>query len=101
MHILQILCKNKSERLDNLAEEFEVSKRTIQNDVEILSYSFPVYSQTGKYGGIFIDKDYIFGMIYLTDNQLTLLKKVYFLLTDEEDIITLNTIITTYKNPKR
>ena len=29
------------------------------------------------------------------------LKKVYFLLTDEEDIITLNTIITTYKNPKR
>ena len=101
MRILQILCKNKSEKLINLAEEFEVSKRTIQNDVEILSYSFPVYSQTGKYGGIFIDKDYIFGMIYLTDKQLTLLKKVYFLLTDEEDIITLNTIITTYKNPKR
>ena len=99
MRILQILCRNKSEKLDNLAEEFEVSKRTIQNDIEILSYSFPIYTQTGKYGGIYIDKDYIFGMVYLSDKQLALLKKMYLLLTDEDERITLNTIIITYENP--
>jgi predicted DNA-binding transcriptional regulator YafY len=42
-----------------LAEQLEVSKRTIYRDVEALSIAgVPIYTQPGVRGGIFLDEDY-------------------------------------------
>ena len=45
--IMRILCRRRHETISNLAEEFGVSTRTIQRDVEVLSITEPIYTQYG------------------------------------------------------
>lgn len=52
--ILIALCNRRFE--ENLANEFGVSKRTIDNDVLYLSLTYPVYTSSGRNGGIFVDE---------------------------------------------
>jgi len=49
--ILQALCERRSELHENLAVEFGVTTRTIYNDIEILAYSYPIYTVQGIGGG--------------------------------------------------
>ena len=49
--IMKILCRRRYETIRNLASEFGVSMRTVQRDIESLSRTEPIYTQTGKYGG--------------------------------------------------
>ena len=48
----------KNETISNLAEEFGVFARTILRDVEVLSVTEPIYTQCGRYGGIYVTDDY-------------------------------------------
>lgn len=41
-----------------LAWELEVSRRTIMNDVIVLSFDYPVYTKPGEGGGVFITENY-------------------------------------------
>ena len=41
-----------------LAEEFNVTIRTIQNDIQALSLGFPIYTRQGGDGGIFVGDNY-------------------------------------------
>ncbi len=50
--ILEVLCERRFERIDNLAFEFKVNRRTIRRDIEILSITFPFYTTKGTGGGI-------------------------------------------------
>ena len=77
LRLLEILCKRKHETLDNLAYELNVSKRTIRYDIEILSYTYPIYTTTGPYGGIYIEDTFRLGMKYLTKNQCERLKCLF------------------------
>ena len=74
LRLLEIQCKRKRETLDNLAYELKVSKRTIRYDIEILSYTYPIYTTTGPYGRIYIEDTFRLGMKYLTENQCERLK---------------------------
>ncbi len=47
--IMRILCRRRHETISNLAETFGVSRRTIQRDVEILSITQPLYTQSGSH----------------------------------------------------
>ncbi len=68
--ILLALCRRKKETRANLAFEFDVSKRTIETDIEALSLAhIPVYTKSGRGGGIFIDKDYTPDMKYFSRKQ--------------------------------
>ena len=51
--ILRILSNRRFESVKNLMTEFNVSKRTILYDIEILSASTPLYTTRGNGGGIF------------------------------------------------
>jgi DeoR/GlpR family transcriptional regulator of sugar metabolism len=51
--ILKILSVRKYEKISNLALELEVSKRTIKYDIELLSCTYPIYTITGPYGGVY------------------------------------------------
>ena len=48
LEILKLLCRRRYEKLENLASEFGVSKRTISRDIEYLSLKNPIYTQAGK-----------------------------------------------------
>ena len=50
--IMKTLCRCRHEKMHNLAREFGVSTRTIQRDIEVLSRTEPIYTQSGKYGGV-------------------------------------------------
>ena len=77
MRLIEILYKRKRETLDNLAYELNVSKRTIRYDIEVLSYTYPIYTTTGPYGGIYIEDTFRLGMKYLTENQCERLKCLF------------------------
>ena len=49
--IMNILYKRKYEITENLANELNVSARTIRRDIVELSMLIPLYTKTGRYGG--------------------------------------------------
>lgn len=105
--IMKILCRRQHETMSNLASELGVSIRTIQRDIETLSITEPIYTQTGKYtGGVYIVDGYSIDRMYMTDTELNVLRKLYILsnrnislLTKEEKQI-LEGIISQYSKPK-
>ena len=98
LRLIEILCKRRKETLDNLAYELNVSKRTIRYDIEVLSVSFPIYTLTGPYGGIFIAGNYQLGMKYLTDSQCELLERLLETAEGAEKEI-LHSILKTFRKP--
>lgn len=52
--ILEILEERRFETVDNLAFEFNVSRRTIRYDIETLSLHFPLYTKSGGNGGVYV-----------------------------------------------
>lgn len=100
MEILETLCRRRNDTVENLANEFGVSKRTIKYDIEYLSLSYPVYTVQGNGGGIYISDGYRLGRKYLTETQSNLLEKLSARLTGE-DLETMKSILNTFKEPKR
>ena len=106
--ILKALCRRRYETIGNLATEFEVSERTIRRDVEILSYTEPIYTQSGRHaGGVYVVDGYHMDRMYMSEEEIALLKKIRdaanqqnagLLLPGEEK--TLERIIRAYAKPK-
>ena len=73
--ILIILSERRSTKINNLAFELTVSRRTIINDLFELSLYYPIYTVSGRYGGgVYVDKDWSLGKKYLTSQQEAVLK---------------------------
>lgn len=95
MSLLEILCRRRHDSLENLAHEFRVSVRTIRYDIQMLSCSYPIYTATGKDGGVFIEKWFKFGMVHMTAEQTELLKRLQKNLSGQ-DFKTMQSILDTY-----
>lgn len=68
--IVYILMDKKTLKADELAQHFEVSKRTILRDVDKLSMAgIPVYASPGRGGGISILDDYVLNKATLSDEE--------------------------------
>lgn len=75
--ILKLLCRRRYETIKNLAEEFDVSERTVRRDIEILSLSEPIYTQAGRYGGgVYVMDDYYMDRMYFRDFESQILYKL-------------------------
>lgn len=106
--IIRILCRRRHETISNLAEEFGVSPRTIQRDIEILSLTEPIYTQCGRYGGgIYIAENYFYNRMYMSEEELSLLQKIVQYANDKakvdlstEEYKLLKHIILQYTKPK-
>ena len=105
--IMKILCRRRSETVYNLAFELGVSERTVRRDIEILSLSEPIYTQSGRYGGgVYVDESYSMSRMYMTESELSVLQKLADMadgniscnLDDSERII-LHSIISSYTKP--
>lgn len=69
LRILEILSIRRFVTLAALESEFGVSKRTIQNDIETLSHTAPIYTVQGKGGGIHVLDGWRADYRYLSDEQ--------------------------------
>ena len=96
--ILEILNERRYEKMTNLALELKVSRRTICYDIEILSLTFPIYTETGVYGGVYVGEGFRYRMKYLTAIQYELLVRIMESL-DGADKEILHTIIKTFRKP--
>lgn len=74
--ILILLCRRRHDTIENLASEFGVSERTIRRDIEALSATDPIYTQTGRHGGVYVADGYYLDRQYMSNEEISLLKKV-------------------------
>lgn len=102
--LIKILCKRRYDKISNLANEFNVSYRTIRRDIEILSIHIPLYTQRGKFGGIYLLDSYYPNNTYMTETEINILQKIMkinsfknILSKDEEKICI--SIINRYSKP--
>ena len=105
--ILKALCRRRYETISNLAEEFNVSERTIRRDIDSLSGTEPIYTQSGRYGGVYVMDEYRMDRMYMSEEETDVLCKIRdtqnvqstgFLLPGEYAV--LEQIIHTYARPK-
>jgi len=92
MEIMEILCQRRQETMENIAIEFGVSIRTIRNDIDYLSLSYPLETVRGRYGGgIKVMDGFYMNRKYLKPEQQALLKRLSTNLTGS-DIAVMNSI---------
>lgn len=80
LEILKYLCKARKATMPQLAEMFGVCVKTIQRDIAEIESTFrvPIQIRSGKYnGGICIIGDYSFDRMYMLDEEILLLSKLY------------------------
>lgn len=105
--IMRLLCRRRHETVMNIAAEFGVSERTVRRDIEILSLSEPIYTQSGRYGGgVYVTENYNMDKMYFTENEeIVFMKLVKYINTSgngdfsADDIITINNIAREYIKP--
>lgn len=68
--IIYLLLDKKSMTAQELADHFEVSKRTILRDIDTLSMAkIPIYTTQGKGGGISLMEGFVLNKTTLTENE--------------------------------
>ena len=98
--IIKQICLKRRVTMPNLADEFNVSVRTISRDIDEVSDIIPIRCQKGRYeGGVYLDKDFCPDRMYMSKEELEFLQKIKSSLC-EEDKEELNTIINKYTKPK-
>lgn len=94
--IKRILEDRRSEKIENLAQELNVSIRTIKYDIEELACSYPIETVRGRYGGCVKLSDWYHPKKRsLCPKQISLLKKLAPTL-DGDDLMVMNSIIAQF-----
>ena len=74
--ILEVLSLRRVEQINNLAFQFGVSEKTIRRDILTLSLEYPIYTLQGNGGGIYVDKNFRLGKVFLKNEQQELLERL-------------------------
>lgn len=85
--IIKALCVRRFETVSNLAFEFNVSGRTIRNDIVILSLEYPIYTTQGNGGGIHVEENYKLGTPTLNGEEQQLLQRLLPTLNGKDEQI--------------
>ncbi|MBQ7236825.1 MAG: HTH domain-containing protein [Clostridia bacterium] len=68
--IIEILCRRRYDTRSNLAFELGVSKRTIELDIAALSLDYPIYTQQGNGGGIYVVEGFYLHRRFMSTKQV-------------------------------
>lgn len=98
--ILDILARNRKAKVRELAEHFQVSRRTILRDIDDLSYAhYPIYTDAGNGGGIFVmEGEEIFRSVMKAEDETFLSSLIPRLQPDERE--KMETILKRYSSKK-
>ena len=82
--MMKLLACRRYETVGNLARELCVSERTVRRDIEVLSLTEPIYTQSGRhYGGVYLMDGYRPSRTYEKREKAALLSAIYKQLADE------------------
>lgn len=98
--LLETLCLRRHDICENLAFELGVSRMTIRRDIRALSEYYPLYTQCGTGGGVFVVDGFRMDKSYLTEEQIKGLEAISDRLEGEEKAL-IEIVIKKYKMPKR
>ena len=96
--ILDYLLEHRETTRYELSNHFNVSLRTIERDILILSCSYPIMTIQGGGGGIKIANGYRLGMKYLSESQTALLEQLSGTLSGE-DLKIMQSILKVFSKP--
>ena len=83
--MLELLCERRHEKIENLAFEFGVGRKTVMRDVLELSLSYPIYTIAGSHnGGVFVSEGHYIGKQYLSEIQQLLLESLMMKCDDND-----------------
>ena len=85
--ILNVLHDGKIHTLQEIADQVEVSKCTVQRHIQSLAYRYPIETFHGgdKKGGVCLDKNYIHNGKIITNDKLQIIGKALALLQNAND----------------
>ena len=95
--LLKVLCLRRHDTCENLAQEFGVTSRTIQHDIQILIGSYPIETVRGRHGGVRVADWYHFYNRRLNPAQIELLCRLRSML-EGEDLQILNSILSQFSS---
>ena len=98
MEIMQYLCEVRRATRLELIERFGVSHGTIDNDLCILSCSYPITIEMGRRGGVVVEDGYYLGKQFLNQEQESLLQKLAADAPDDQSRETLLSIIRKFSH---
>ena len=98
--MLEYISIHRHVQYQDLMDEFHISKKTAQRDVEILSCSYPIYTRTTCAGGIFAMEGWYVSNSSLHDEQEALLRKLLAGLQPEEQE-TMQSILDAFAKPTK
>lgn len=105
--ILHVLNDGKVHTMQQIADEVEVSERTVRRHIQSLSYRYPIETFVGgdKRGGVFLDKSAIHQGKILSSDELQIISKALRLLQESEckdvDHEVLKKLIKEYQTPEK
>lgn len=74
--MIEYISDRRSVKLQELMNEFQISRRTAIRDVELLTCSYPLYTVVGNGGGIRVADGWYLGRRYLRKDQEELLRRL-------------------------
>lgn len=86
LNIIKFLFSSRYATMKNIAEQFNVSVRTVQRDIDEISLFVPIYVKTGRYdGGVYVlnSGSDIFGSLNKTEKHL--IKKAVVIASEKLD----------------
>ena len=82
--IMRILESRRQEKMINLASQFDVTRKTICTDIEILMASYPILTVKGKYGCVKLEDGYATYQRFLSDEQQETLLEIIPMLSKKQ-----------------
>lgn len=85
--LIKILNARRFEKIDNLAFELNVTRRTIEKDLCFLSMEYPIYTMQGRNGGVEVMEGSSLVAIGLNREETALLQKLLVSAVGEDYVI--------------
>ena len=82
--IMRILESSRQEKMINLAFHFNVTRKTICTDIEILMASYPIETVKGRYGCVKLEDGYAMYRSFLSDEQQETLFEIFPTLNEKQ-----------------
>ena len=84
--ILNVLADGKVHKLHEIARKVEVSRITVQRHIKSLSYRYPIETFSGgeNKGGVYLDKNYIYQGLMLTNDELQVINQALAMLQNSK-----------------
>ena len=97
--ILEYISDMRKVTIQNIVDEFDISRATAKRDIELLSCSYPIVTENWRGGGIRAMDGWYLSNRYLHDDQEALLRKLLDGLQPDEQQ-TMQSILTDFAKPR-